>query len=65
MALQKLYAERDEVREKRTNLITFITTSPTFRELDIGHRRMLNKQLNILTEYAGILTSRINLMEKI
>lgn len=61
--IDRLKEELAALKEKRNKLITFVTANPSYIKLPIAQRRLLNKQLDVMTSYCGILRERLNLLE--
>jgi hypothetical protein len=56
---ERVVAERDELSEKRCNLISFIET-PAFDSLNGAEKDRLRKQATIMTDYFVVLGERID-----
>jgi hypothetical protein len=58
--VKRLKKEEEELVKKTTKLIEFTLTSD-YEELSDGNKYLLEKQLDIMSDYINILTTRIEL----
>lgn len=56
---QRVIAERDQLNTRLTSLRAFIA-SDTFRQVDKAERMRLLRQEQVMTEFAQVLTERID-----
>lgn len=56
---ERVVAERDQLNTRLTSLRAFIA-SDTFRQVERDERQRLMRQEAIMTEFAQVLTDRIN-----
>jgi hypothetical protein len=61
--LERLKQEEIELATKAIKLQEFMSTD-AFEELSEGNQYLLDKQLEVMTEYVNILGTRIELNEK-
>jgi hypothetical protein len=61
---EKLHEERIELSSKIQRLKTFITMDSKFKQLDYGHRRLLQDQLVSMNHYESVLVERLMLLNQ-
>lgn len=57
--LERVVTERNELNDKREKLAAFIDSNPVFETLPEEEKGRLQRQLEIMTDYAAILQERI------
>ncbi|MGL5648789.1 MAG: crAss001_48 related protein [Clostridium sp.] len=57
---KRVVEERRELSEKVSNLGNYID-SDSFKEIDIGHQKLLDEQWSAMVKYLVALDKRINL----
>jgi len=56
---QRVLDEKRELDERLVKLVSFITSSPTFRSLDPEDQRLMREQRKAMLDYSDTLESRI------
>jgi hypothetical protein len=56
---ERVVAEKEVLDEKVDKLKAFILENPTFKSLPKDEQRRLNRQLDVMAEYSGLLGQRI------
>lgn len=60
--IDRLKAERDELRDRALKLSDFIETNAAFKTLEPVHQRLLKEQIVHMVEYLKVLDTRYHLL---
>lgn len=57
---QRVVEEKEQLKERMDKLETFCNGSKPFADLPYNEQAELEEQLNVMSQYYGILCSRVN-----